>query len=69
MKKLLFLFFILGCAHSPKAIKISCPPKPVMRPVTVVDGVISGDSLQNTIDNHVDLWEYIHKVTSLGCNK
>ena len=39
------------------------PPK--IYPVKVINGRIEGDNLKNTIRNHVNAWEYIHKSQAL----
>lgn len=63
--KLLGVILLLSsCAGlRPKAI---APTPPVMKPVTVVGGTISGTSLDATIDNHISLWKYIKELYKLG---
>lgn len=62
-----FSFVFFGCAHVPKIVTVECPPPPTMRQVEVVAGSVSGENLKNVVDNHIDLWEYIHKIQALGC--
>ena len=69
MRKITLIFIILltNCAMSGK-VKLACPSRPTIKKVEVVNGTITGKSTDAVIDNHVNSWEYIHKLETLkGC--
>lgn len=57
------VFTVVGCKTIP--LKLTVPPPPVLRPVNVIDGIISGQDLENLIDNQTDIWEYINRLRAL----
>lgn len=57
-----------GCAGSRSKLTIACPNRPQMREVQTKDGQLDRENTKRVIDNHVDSWEYIHKLESIkGC--
>lgn len=62
---LLICIINFGCAYSRSAIK--CPSSPQMMPVAVRHGSISGQSLDNAIENHQALWQHIHILEKSNC--
>gem|GEM_PF-3234418 len=66
---LLPLFVLEACATRMVPVRIACPPRPVMLPVTVIDGTVSGEALDNAIFNTLKLWEHVHVVEKLGCTR
>jgi len=64
---LFFVLVLMSCSSKYVPVHITCPPDPLMRVVKVQNNSITGVSLDNVIDNHISLWEYIHEVQKLGC--
>jgi hypothetical protein len=66
----LILMIYLGCGCSRYvAIKIPCPPPPKAKPVEVINGIVSGQSLDNIIDNWLEIWKYVSEIQKLGCTR
>lgn len=62
---LTLLVFFSGCSGRLSNNKVRVPDAPKVRPVKVIDGTISGESLDNVIDNHTDAWKYIEDLKVL----
>jgi len=73
MRKLAILVCILavigcftGCAKTKCNFDIPVPPDPIMLPVEVINGTISGPALDNLIENYMRLWEHIELLKKKG---
>ncbi len=55
---------MFACAGKPARVKT--PNDPIMLPVTVRDGRLSGRDLSNAISNHLRLWKHIQELKKLG---
>jgi len=73
MRKFILLACILaimgcftGCAKTKCNFDIPVPPDPILLPVEVINGMISGPALDNLIENHMRLWEYIELLKKKG---
>ena len=55
---------MLSCSHS-KLPKIRIPEPPKVLPVYVENNAISGNSLDNVVENHMQIWFYAFQLRAL----
>lgn len=68
MKKIIFILFFslsfFSCSHT-RIINIKIPEEPKVLPVMVEDGSITGNSLDNVVENHIKIWTYVYQLRAL----
>lgn len=60
----LTLLTLQGCANV--AVQPTLPARPEIKTVKVRNGTISGEDLDNVIENHISAWKYIEDLIKLG---
>lgn len=58
---------VIGCSKQVVPMKHECRSDPIMKEVVVVNGSVSGKSLDNVVDNVVSLWDQIEYLKIRGC--
>ncbi len=61
------LGIMLGCSTQFKPLLRSAPPAPRIRLVEVKEDCVCGESLNNMINNWIDLLQYVEVLKSSGC--